>query len=139
MLYQLSYAPTRTLSLVCGYFASRWSVCLRHRGQYLLKLDPVGIVLLVLGRAVRPLLALGAGEDDDRPVLGGSWPSSLAQDLGDGAGADGVAALADGEALAGLERDRGDQLDVHVDVVAGHDHLGAAGRPMAPVTSVVRR
>jgi hypothetical protein len=30
----------------------------------------------------------------------------LLQDLGDGAGTDGVAALADGEALAGLERDR---------------------------------
>src|SRR5215213_7062243 len=50
----------------------------------------------------------------------------LLQDLGDGAGTDGVATLADGEALAGLERDRGDQLDVHVDVVTGHDHLGPA-------------
>jgi len=53
-------------------------------------------------------------------------------DLGDGAGADGVAALADGEALAGLERDRGDQLDAHVDVVAGHDHLRAAGQGDGP-------
>src|SRR3954453_10645321 len=59
----------------------------------------------------------------------GIW---LAQDLCDRAGTDGVAALADGEALAGLERDRGDQLDVHVDVVAGHDHLGAAGQADGP-------
>jgi hypothetical protein len=33
----------------------------------------------------------------------------------------------------------GDQLDAHLDVVAGHDHLGPVGQPMAPVTSVVRR
>src|SRR3954447_7073413 len=59
----------------------------------------------------------------------GIW---LAQDLCDRAGTDGVAALADGEALAGLERDRGDQLDVHVDVVAGHDHLGAVGQADGP-------
>ena len=46
----------------------------------------------------------------------------------DGAGADGPAALADGEALADLEGDRGDQLDGHLDVVAGHDHLGPVGQ-----------
>src|SRR5512142_2038791 len=54
---------------------------------------------------------------------------SLLDDLGDRAGADGPAALADREALADLERDRGDELDGHVDVVAGHDHLGALGQP----------
>src|SRR5207244_2744860 len=52
----------------------------------------------------------------------------LAGDAGDGAGTDGAAALADGEALADLERDRGDELDAHVDVVAGHDHLGPLGQ-----------
>ena len=46
----------------------------------------------------------------------------------DGAGADGPATLADGEALADLEGDRGDQLDGHLDVVAGHDHLGPVGQ-----------
>src|SRR3954449_7957642 len=51
-----------------------------------------------------------------------------ARDARDGAGADGAAALADGEALADLERDRGDQLDAHLDVVAGHDHLRPAGQ-----------
>src|SRR4029077_7173399 len=53
---------------------------------------------------------------------------SLCADAGDGAGADGPATLADGEALADLERDRGDQLDAHLDVVAGHDHLGPLGQ-----------
>src|SRR5829696_9571497 len=52
----------------------------------------------------------------------------LPGDAGDGAGADGPAALADGEALADLERDRGDQLDAHLDVVAGHHHLGPLGQ-----------
>ena len=42
----------------------------------------------------------------------------------DDAGAD-VAALADREAQALFARDRRDQLDVHLDVVAGHDHLDA--------------
>src|SRR3954470_10100323 len=46
----------------------------------------------------------------------------------DRAGTDGSATLADGEALADLERDRGDQLDAHLDVVAGHDHLGPGGQ-----------
>src|SRR3954453_12808788 len=52
----------------------------------------------------------------------------LLGDRGDGAGADGPATLADGEALADLEGDRGDQLDGHLDVVAGHDHLGSVGQ-----------
>src|SRR5258705_4268372 len=55
--------------------------------------------------------------------------SSLLDDADDGAGTDGPATLADGEALADLERDRGDQLDAHLDVVAGHDHLGPLGQP----------
>src|SRR4051794_38868906 len=57
---------------------------------------------------------------------------SLCADAGDGAGADGSATLADGEALADLERDRGDQLDAHLDVVAGHDHLGPGGQGDGP-------
>src|ERR671913_803128 len=56
----------------------------------------------------------------------------LCRDAGDGAGTDGAAALADGEALADLEGDRGDQLDRHLDVVAGHDHLGAVGQADGP-------
>src|SRR6476469_10804211 len=51
-----------------------------------------------------------------------------AGEAGDGAGADGAATLAEGEALADLERDRGDQLDAHLDVVAVHDHLRPGGQ-----------
>src|SRR3954466_15958674 len=53
---------------------------------------------------------------------------ALLGDRDDGPGADGPATLADGEALADLEGDRGDQLDAHLDVVAGHDHLAALGQ-----------
>ena len=65
-------------------------------------------------------------EADPDPLL--RHRSSLLDDADDGAGADGPAALADGEALADLEGDRGDQLDGHLDVVAGHDHLGPVGQ-----------
>src|SRR4029079_11762938 len=51
-----------------------------------------------------------------------------ARDALDGTGTDGPATLADGEALADLETDRGDQLDAHLDVVAGHDHLRPGGQ-----------
>ena len=58
--------------------------------------------------------------------------SSLLGDGDDGAGTDGPATLADGEALADLEGDGGDQLDGHLDVVAGHDHLGPVGQADGP-------
>src|SRR4029079_373403 len=95
-------------------------------GTVLHQLDPVRIVLLVLARRVRPLLALGAGELDRGTRLDPGHPSGL--DRRDRAGADGPAALADREPLAHLERDRGYQLDAHLDVVAGHDHLGPVGQ-----------
>ena len=97
-------------------------------GAVLLQLDPAGIVLLVLARGVVPRLALGAGKLDHRArVNSGHVSVSLRDDAGDRAGADGATALADREPLADFERDRGDQLDGHVDVVAGHDHLGPVG------------
>src|SRR3954447_7348614 len=58
--------------------------------------------------------------------------SALLGDRDDRADADGPAALADGEALADLEGDRGDQLDGHLDVVAGHDHLRPVGQADGP-------
>src|SRR5438046_2608739 len=48
----------------------------------------------------------------------------LLQDLGDDAGADGAAALADRKAQALIHRDRHQELDFHRDVVARHHHLG---------------
>src|SRR4030088_821171 len=47
----------------------------------------------------------------------------LLDDLCDDAGADGAAALADGEAQTLVHRDRRDQLHLHRDVVARHHHL----------------
>src|SRR4029450_8059432 len=58
--------------------------------------------------------------------------ASLLDEADDGAGTDGPATLADGEALADLDGDRGDELDAHLDVVAGHDHLGPVGQPDRP-------
>src|SRR5512133_4335154 len=52
----------------------------------------------------------------------------LLQDLRDTARADGAAAFADSEAQALLHRDGADELASDLDVVAGHDHLGALGQ-----------
>src|SRR6185437_12836416 len=62
----------------------------------------------------------------------GPWFPSLLHNLGDGAGADGAAAFADGEAQALLHRHRGDELDGEGDVVARHHHLGARGQLRHP-------
>ena len=51
----------------------------------------------------------------------------LLVDADNNTGADGTAAFTDSEAKAVLDGDRGDQLDVHVDVVAGHAHLNTLG------------
>src|SRR5438105_919420 len=59
-----------------------------------------------------------------------SLSRSLLYDLGDDAGAHGMAAFADGEAQALLHGDRVDQRDHHLDVVARHHHLDA-GRHLA--------
>src|SRR5271166_6942107 len=48
-------------------------------------------------------------------------------DLGDDAGADGATAFADRKAQPLIHRDRGDQFDLHRDVVPRHHHLGAFG------------
>src|SRR5262245_36096704 len=65
------------------------------------------------------------------PVRDGAFRLRVASsldDLGDPAGADGAATLADREAEALLHRDRLDQLDLHLRVVARHVHLGALGQ-----------
>src|SRR6202008_4162883 len=51
--------------------------------------------------------------------------STLLDDGGDDAGADGAAAFADREAQLLFHRDRHDQVHFHGDVVARHHHLGA--------------
>src|SRR3954471_7871739 len=52
----------------------------------------------------------------------------LLDDLGDDARAHRAATLADGEAQALVHGDRLDEVDLHLDVVAGHDHLDALGQ-----------
>src|ERR671912_2870903 len=59
------------------------------------------------------------------PRRGGS--GTLLDDLGDAAGADGAATLADREAEALLHGDGVDEVDVHEGVVTRHAHLGALG------------
>src|SRR5215207_2640787 len=67
------------------------------------------------------------------------------EDLGDHAGADRLAALADGETELLFHGDRGLELDRHGGVVAGHDHLraflqlrgaGDVGRPEVELGTV---
>src|SRR3954467_3209816 len=55
----------------------------------------------------------------------------LLDDLGDDARAHGTAALADGEPEALVHGDRLDELDLHLHVVTGHDHLDALGQMRA--------
>src|SRR3954449_5740790 len=52
----------------------------------------------------------------------------LLDDLGDDARAHGTATLADGEPEALVHGDRLDELDLHLHVVTGHDHLDALGQ-----------
>src|SRR5438270_704820 len=53
---------------------------------------------------------------------------ALLDDFGDDPRADRPAALADREPQTLVHGDRLDQLDLHLDVVTGHHHLGALGQ-----------
>src|SRR5262245_16237256 len=106
--------------LVVGVFAAT-------RAE-LRQLEFLGVCALVLRRGVVALPTGGAFEGDD-DSLGGH---DLLQDLGDDAGADGLAALADREAKTFLAGDRRDQLDLQVDVVPRHHHLRPLGQRAQP-------
>jgi len=86
----------------------------------LTQFQPGRVVATILLGGVVPLAADLTFEGDDH--AGGSH--ALLQDLGDHAGADGLAAFADGEAQTLFQGDRGDERDGERGVVAGHDHLG---------------
>ena len=52
------------------------------------------------------------------------WGRPSLDDAGHNTGADGTATFTDGETKLLFDRDRRDELDFHVDLVARHDHLG---------------
>src|SRR3954470_406173 len=65
-------------------------------------------------------------------VVSVSTPSALLDDLRHDTRADRAAALANREAQALIHGDRLNELDLHGDVVAGHDHLDALGEAGHP-------
>ena len=64
----------------------------------------------------------------ERIFAPGFFQKLVLNDVDDDAGTNGTAAFTDSEAEAILDGDRGDKLDVHVDVIAGHAHLNAVGQ-----------
>src|SRR3989441_1930921 len=56
------------------------------------------------------------------------WATTLLDHLDGHAGSDRAATFTDGEAHSLLDRDRGDELDLHVNVVARHHHAVALGQ-----------
>src|SRR4029077_18563174 len=70
-------------------------------------------------------IAVGASPGPASCGPGRSTVSSLLDDLRDGAGPDGAAALANREAQPLVHGDRLDERDLHDGVVAGHAHLHA--------------
>src|SRR3954451_3842490 len=77
----------------------------------------------LLGRPVQLLVVVALQADPDLSLCHRNLARFLLDDVRDDAGADGAAALADREAEALVHGDRLDQLDLHVRVVARHDHL----------------
>src|SRR5262249_58286473 len=68
-----------------------------------------------------------ARRGDLRALVARHW-APLLDDLGDAAGTDRAATLADGEPQALFHRDRSDELDGHLRVVPRHHHLDTAGQ-----------
>ena len=113
----------------------------------LLVLHPVRVQLLVLRGRVVAALALAAGERD-RSLASRPSPIDpaasfrelrLLDDLGDDAGADRPATLADGEPQLLLHRDRRDQLHLEITLSPGITISRPSGNLHTPVTSVVRK
>src|SRR5579883_2406525 len=99
----------------------------QRNGPANLRARPLGCAHDLAGRLVEHAMIEGFQPDADIGVVHGHGPysplESLLDDLRNDAGADGSAALADGEAQALVHRDRLDQLDRHAGIVARHHHL----------------
>src|SRR3954463_13916574 len=110
-------APVRvavsTISLAAVSIAE-WSYALRRMR-----------ILFCVGVAM-----CGGGAGSQGPPVTASLclAGRLLDDLGHDARPDRAATLADGEAQALVHGDRLDELDLHLDVVARHDHLRALGQ-----------
>src|SRR5262245_40774726 len=92
------------------------------KGQFLRGL------LSIFGRRVILSLTLVASKPYEFPH-NRSLPSlQLLDDLGHDAGADSLSTFADREFQTLIHGNRGNQLDLYVDVVAGHNHFGALGK-----------
>ena len=117
------------------YFVSLCAVCLRHQRQYLLSSSRSVVFFLFFVVDVVPPLAVRALEDD----VVAHRPPPLLDDLGDGAGADGAAALADGEAQPFSIAIGVISSIVHLRVVPGITISTPSGSVATPVTSVVRK
>ena len=61
-------------------------------------------------------------------MLWNLWVQELLVDGDNNTGTDGTATLTDSETQTDFDCDGGDQLNVHVDVVAGHAHLNSFGK-----------
>ena len=68
------------------------------------------------------------GYTDGVPLGSQLFVQLVLVDGDDNTGTDGTAALTDSETQTLLDSDGGDQLNAHLDVIAGHAHLGALGQ-----------
>ena len=77
------------------------------------------IIFPIFGRKKSPVKLTGDFSSTNR---------RLCVDLGDNTGTNGSATLTDSKAQAFFDSDRSDQLNVEIQVVAGHSHLSALGQ-----------
>jgi len=94
----------------------------------LVELHPVRVVAPILLRVVGPLTAVGASKvNQDAGVAAFLCHDVSLLHAGDDPGSHGPATLAYGEVEAYFHGHGVDELYVHLDVVARHDHLYALG------------
>ena len=89
-------------------------------------------LLSVFGRRVILSLTLVASKTYEFPH-DRSLPSlKLLHDLGHDTGADSLSAFSDREFQTLIHGHRGNQLDLYIDIVAGHNHFGTLGKLYYP-------
>ena len=91
----------------------------------LFQLHSLGVVALIFLRCIVSFLTLSAGKGYYNSIF--IFRHDLLDYLRNSTGADGSAALADGEAQALFHGDRVDQFDFSGDVITGHNHFHTFG------------